>query len=107
MTTNPSANSQPLANFCWNTIDPVTPESDEIDLTILPFSVLPVDTRTGVVTAVACYDSFGVTDAYGTFGADACTVDAPEGVLIYDPSGTFGTPYGPKALLNAPGAYYW
>ena len=97
---------QPIANFCWDTVSPVTPET-EPQVEVTAFSVTGVDTRTGPVTLTARDDSFGVADIYGEFGTNSCTVEAPEGVLIYDPSGTFGTPYGPKALLNAAGTYYW
>lgn len=100
-----TAESQPSASFCWGTMNPITTEDSGV--TIENYSVGPVDTRNGAVTVNAPTSCFGISDTYDNFTTAACTVIAPEGVLIYDPSGTFGMPYGTKALLNSPGSYYW
>lgn len=95
---------QQSSSYRWGTMNPVTASNEPIKVD--PFSIVPVDTRDSPVIVEAPSAPFGVSDLYGNFSVNPCTVVAPSGFVIFDPSGTFGSPYGTSALLET-GSFKW
>ena len=59
---------QPIANFCWDTVGPVTPDLPTVEVTA--FSVTAVDARTGTVGTSAIPTNYGVGGGGGGAGGN-------------------------------------